>query len=91
MWILPIIILIAALMIFFGTLNIKTEKTIDDVWVKVKVKINQHIQASWCRVIPGRGVKFYTLDGDVIDQKENMVAVVESCLESNASHPIPRR
>lgn len=77
-------------MIFFGTLMIAPPQINEDAWVKVKLKINSEIQACWCRVMPGRGVKFYTLDGHVIDQEESRVQVVEPCLESNTSHPIPQ-
>lgn len=60
-----------------------------DVWVKVKLKINSDVKASWCRVMPGRGVRFYDIEGQLINQAENRVAVVEPCLESNVTHPIP--
>lgn len=61
-----------------------------DAWVKVKVKINADIQACWCRVMPGQGVKFYTLDGQLINQENSRVHIIEPCLESNTSHPIPQ-
>lgn len=78
-----------AVLIFIGTVTMKNPNINDDLWVKVKLRINSDIRASWCRVVPGRGVKFYHLNGKMIDQKENRVQVVERCLDSCAHHPVP--
>jgi hypothetical protein len=83
-------VLLAAVMIFFSTLSLRPKHAETDAWIKVKLKRNYDVVASWCRVIPGQGVKFYTLDGDLINQEEERVAIVEPCLDSNVSHPIPR-
>ena len=83
-------VVLAAVLIFIGTLTLKPKHADDDAWIKVKLKINYDVLASWCRVIPGRGVKFYTLDGELIDQKKERVSIVEPCLDSSTAHPIPR-
>ena len=90
MWIISILIVLAAVMIFISTLTINPKHKDLDAWVKVKLKRNANVMASWCRVIPGRGVRFYTLDGDMIDQEKERVSIIEQCLDSNISHPIPR-
>lgn len=76
--------------IFLGTINIKPRKREDkDLWIKVKLKIEySEMFAGWCQVIPGRCVKFYTLEGSLINQKKNKVKVIER-LDSLTNHPIP--
>jgi hypothetical protein len=91
MWIFSALIVLAALMIFLGTLTIVpglSDQT-QDAWIKVKLKINSQLAASWCRVTPGKGVKYYTLEGEIIDQSKDRVSIVEPCLNSNTAHPIP--
>lgn len=88
-WMFSLFCLTIAVLIFISTVTMKVPNMNDDLWVKVRLKINSDIRASWCRVIPGRGVKFYALDGKQIDQKENRVQVIERCLDSCTHHPIP--
>ena len=89
MWFWGLLVLIVVIAIFLGTININSPKIDnEDIWVKVKIKIGSEIGAGWCRVIPGKYVKFYTLDGSFIDQKKNKVKVVER-LDSLIDHPIP--
>jgi hypothetical protein len=89
MWIAVLLILAVVFIIFFGTIAIKGTSYDEDVWVKVKLNINSDMKAGWCRVIPGRSVNFYDIEGYIIDQKINRVSIVEPCLESGVQHPIP--
>jgi len=90
MWIFGILIILAALMIFLGTLTIIPGRRDGDAWIKVRLRINNIVAASWCRVIPGKGVRFYTLDGSRINQKKDRVSIIEPCLDSSTCHPVPR-
>ena len=91
-----IFIILGVLLIFFGTITIKVpEKTLDNIcninnpWVKVKLRINSDIKASWCRVIPGVGVNYYSLDGTLIDHNKDRVSVIEICTDSNPINKVP--
>ena len=84
-----IILYLCALTLFllFATLTIRGNKLIaDDIWVKVSFRLNNHIRTGWCRVIPGVGVKFYTLDGEQINHK---VSVVDHFFDGS-SPPTPK-
>ena len=90
-WIILAITFMCVVM-FFGTVSMQVKTQEDEaLWVKVKLKVNNDIQASWCKVSPGKGVEFYTLDGEEIDQKENRVSLIEPCLESSTNNPIPEK
>lgn len=89
-WIVAVSIMLAVLMIFISTLTVKPGCLDEDAWIKVKIRREQDVMASWCRVKPGHGIKFYTLDGTPIDHSKERVAVIEPCLESNVNHPIPQ-
>lgn len=62
---------------FWKTLNINVPT--DDFWVKVKLRINDEVRASWCRVIPGIGVHFYNIEGHMIDKESNRISIIEVC------------
>jgi hypothetical protein len=91
MWMAALFILAVVTLIFFSTITMKVHSYDEDVWVKVKLSINSDIKAGWCRVMPGRGVNFYDLQGQLIDQNVNRVSIIEPCLESDAKHPIPSK
>lgn len=91
-----IFIILGVLLIFFGTITIKVPKKtsdnicgINDLWVKVKLRINSDIKASWCRVMPGIGVNYYSLDGIFIDRSKDRVSVIEICTDSNPINKVP--
>ncbi len=84
------LLFVVILSIFFGTVNFVPKKIDNDLWAKVKLKINSDICAGWCRVIPGKEVKFYKLDGSVIDHKKDNVIVIEKCEDSSTDHPVPQ-
>jgi hypothetical protein len=90
MWMVALFILGVVVLIFLGTMNMKVHSHDEDVWVKVKLRINSNMQAGWCRVIPGRGVKFYDIKGHLIDKDANRVSIIEPFLDSSVQHPIPR-
>jgi hypothetical protein len=90
MWFWGLLTAIVAVVIFLGTINMTPGKIKnEDLWVKVKIKVGtSETSAGWCRVIPGQCVKFYTLEGSLIDHKKNKVKVIER-LDSSIDHPIP--
>ena len=83
MW--HIVILIIALIIFVGTLTINVRA--NETWVKVKIKINDEIKASWCRLVPGKPKTFFNMDGRQIHG--DRISLVEPCLDSNIDNCIP--
>lgn len=91
MWIVTIGILFAAVMIFVSTITINPglDRNEDEAWVKVKIKHNSNVIASWCRIKPGRGIRFYTIDGNIINHNKERISVIEPCIESSTNHPIP--
>lgn len=99
MWIVILCIVIIVIFLFVSTVGMKSITSIkslsefkdSDIWVKVKVRVNDIVKACWCRVIPDEGVEYYDLYGDVIDQCRERISVVEACLESNVSNPIPKQ
>jgi hypothetical protein len=90
MWFWGLLTAIVSVVIFLGTITIKPKKIEDkDLWIKVKLNVGSlETSAGWCRIIPGKCVKFYTLDGSFIDQKKNKVKIVER-LDSSTDHSIP--
>lgn len=90
MWFWGLLSIVVVIAIFFGTINIVPKSVDDDLWVKVKLSINSDTCVGWCRVIPGKEVRFYKIDGSLVDLKKNKVRVVERCIESSIDHPIPQ-
>jgi hypothetical protein len=90
MWMMALFILAILFIIFISTITMKVYSYDEDVWVKVKLRINSNMRAGWCRVTPGCGVKFYDIEGHLIDKDANRVSIVEPFLESGVQHPIPR-
>ena len=84
-WIFFIIVLIC-IGIFIGTVTINRGEC---SWVKVKLRVNNDIQAGWLQMKPGKGIEFFTLDKKPISQKKNRISVIEPCLESSVNNSIP--
>lgn len=83
MWIIALIIISISLLIFISTLRIRVNET----WVKVKIRINDEINASWCRLVPGKPKTFFNMDGRKIHG--DRISFVEPCLDSNIDNTIP--
>lgn len=85
MWDIALLIVALSLMIFIGTLTINVKA--NETWVKVKVKINDEINAAWCRLVPGKPKTFFNMDGQRISGER--ILFVEPCLDSNIDNTIP--
>lgn len=87
-WIISIGIVLGVFLLFLSTLTVKPGCE-EDIWIKVKIRRDSEIMASWCR-INAKGIRFYTLDGTRIYHTKERVAIVEPCIESGVNHPIPQ-
>lgn len=93
---IQLLIFIIIIFLFAGTImgsvSIKSiaEFNESDIWVKVKIRINDIVKACWCRIIPDKGVEYYDMHGEIINPCRERISVVEACLESNVSNAIPK-
>ncbi|MFA5758417.1 MAG: hypothetical protein WC942_03460 [Clostridia bacterium] len=57
-------------------------------FTKMKIKINNEIRACWCKVLPDNSYVIYTLDGELINTKDNRIVLIEDCCDSRVINTI---
>jgi hypothetical protein len=67
-------LLIIAISILYLSIEIKTD---DYPLFKAKLRVNGIDMAGFYKMVPGQGMRYYSLDKKLIDEVENRISVIE--------------
>jgi hypothetical protein len=70
-------ILILVFTLFFSTFYIKKGEDYQVAWIKAKLRVNSVDIAGFYRMIPGQGMRYYSIKKELIDETENRISIVE--------------
>jgi len=69
-----LMLLIIAISILYLSIEIKTD---DYPLFKAKLRVNGIDMAGFYKMVPGQGMRYYSLDKKLIDEVENRISVIE--------------
>jgi len=69
-----LILLLIIVLILYFSIEIKTD---DYPMFKAKLRVNGIDMAGFYKMIPGQGMRYYSLDKKLIDEVENRILVIE--------------